>query len=220
MLAWLLTTVTLLAVAGCSQVETQTFDPQRADVIAERGPARVATADALATVTGGRLSFASARIDSCLPGRDSWKQRDPWALRCHFNYATVLTVDDIATAATLVSNGLAAQGCQDPRQLSDQLAHWLQFNPGEPLPGDPEFNAAVVPPILAKCGDIEVWVRISSPDDALLPVTAAAAASTSDPVVVTARPFTAATIAELRTEAGGGVVIFVTARTLYHEEPR
>lgn len=220
MLAWLLAAITLIACAGCSEVETPTFDPQRADVVAARGPARTATANTLATVTGGRLTVASAQVDSCTRGRDNFKDRDPWAFRCHFSYATVVTLDDIDAAAALIGTGLAAQGCEDPDQLHNQLANWAQLNPGEPAPGDADFRAAVIPPILATCGGMEVWIRISNPDDALLATTAGAAAGTSDAVVVTARPFTDDTLTELRGEPGRSVVIFVTASTLYHEEPR
>lgn len=217
----LVTAVALVTATGCGPGEASRFDPQRADVVAARGDARLATANALATVTGGRLTEASARIDSCTPGEDDWKDRDPWALRCHYSYANALLVDDIDEAAAVVGDGLAAQGCDHPRQLADLLARWSELNPGEPGPGDPDFRPGVVPPTLTRCEDLEVWVRVSSPDDPLLVMTAAAAASTSDPTVVTARPFTDAELDRLRMAGEyGRVVLFVTARQLYHEEPR
>lgn len=206
--------------AGCTQVEAPRFDPQRDDVVTARGAARVATADTLATVTGDRLTTASARIDSCVAGADDWKNRDPWALRCYYSYATALVADDIGQAAAIVGDGLAAQDCEDPGQLADQLSRWEELNPGEPAPGDPDFLAGVVPPILTTCGDMEVWVRLSTPDDALLAVTAGEAAGTTDATVVGARPFTATDVTRLRNGDEGQVVIFVTARQLYHEEPR
>jgi len=195
------------------------LDPQRSDVVAERGPARIATAGALASMTRPYGAESSATIDSCAAGEDNWKVRDPWSYRCWFAYSGVAVVPDLTAATAMVTSGLIALDCEDPHQLAQQLSQWGELNPGEPLPTDPDFQPGVVPPQLDQCRGIEVWVRFSSATDPLLAVVAADAASTRDPLVVRANPFSDAQLQRLRAR-DDGVIVFVTVRMMYHQEPR
>lgn len=211
-------TLAVLGAAACS-TPAPLFDPQRADIVAARGAGRVHAADGLAAMTRPLLVAESATIDSCVPGLDSWKIREPWSQRCWFSYAGVVVVPDMDRAATVVHSGLVALGCNDPNQLAELLHRWGEINPGEPLPADGDFVASVLPPQLSQCGDREVWIRFSTPTDSLLEVVGADAASSRDPIVVSARPFSDPAFTRLRAQTGG-VIMFVTVRTMYHQEPR
>lgn len=215
---WAVGLLCALLLTGCT-TPVPGFDPQQADVVAQRGAARLLAADRLSVITGGRPSLASARIDSCVPGQDSLERRDPWAQRCTYGSSTAVAVDRIDTAVDMLAAGLDQLGCPDPERLRQTLAQWSGVNPGEPGPDDPAFSAAVLPPQVHRCGEAEVWIRFTTPDDPLLETTVAAAARTTDPLVVSARPYTDAEMRAMRT-APGEVIVLVTVWRLYHQEPR
>ena len=213
--------ILVLALGGaCDGPPRITFDPAGPEITASRAEARLANADALARLTDGTVTDASARIDSCVRGADTWTNRDEWSLRCFYRSATAYRADDITTAAQRLGQGLTSLGCEDPDRLTRLLAQWESVNPGEPGPGTSGFRPGVVPDQVLSCGGLEVWTRISSADDPLLDLVAVAAANTQDPVVVSTRAFSADEITELGTADRGAVVVFVTVVSLYHEELR
>ncbi|MFW6599644.1 hypothetical protein ACQBAU_09210 [Propionibacteriaceae bacterium Y2011] len=206
-----------VVLAGCTPPTR--FDPLRAGVAEQRTTARLETADVLAVLAGGTPSLASARIDSCAAGEQNWKRTDPWAYRCSFRYAAVVPAADMAGAQAMIAQNLAELGCDDPGHLSDLLGRWGTLNPGEPLPADEDFQPGVLPPQLNLCGEFEVWTRLSDPTDPQLDRVAAEAANTRDELVVGTRPFSAAEV-ERFAARDGGVLVFFTVWSMYHEEPR
>ncbi len=217
----LLLALVVLATTACQGPPRITFDPDQPEVTAARGAARVTNADVLAELTRPNPTVASARIDSCVRGADTWTRRDSWTLRCHYRTATALRVSNLSVAARRLGRSLEALGCVDPSRMSRLLDHWGEVNPGEPGPGSLGFRPGVFPDQVLDCGEVEIWTRISSADDPLLDMTAVDAASTHDPIVVSVRPFSADEVAELsRTGSAPSVVIFVTVVSLYHQEER
>lgn len=221
LLVGLLAILVLVTAAACDAPPRITFDPARPEITLARGEARVTNADTLARITEHTVTDASARVDSCLRGADTWSDRDSWTLRCYYRTATAYRVDDLTVAARRIGQALGALGCEDPDRLSRLLAQWQTINPGEPGPGAPGFRAGVIPDQSLACGDLEIWTRISGADDPLLDMAAISAASTQDPILVSSRPFSAEEIADLGpTQGSDSVVIFVTVVSLYHEEQR
>lgn len=213
--------VLLVVASACEGPARISFDPDHPEITAARGTARVANADVLAQLTGTTPTLASARIDSCVRGADTWTRRDSWTLRCHYRTATALQVSDLSVAARDLGRSLESLGCADPSRMTRLLEHWGEINPGEPGPSADDFRPGVFPDQVLDCGAVEIWTRISSADDPLLDLTAVDAASTQDPVVVSARPFT---VDEVTAMAQGSppptAVIFLTVVSLYHEQER
>lgn len=209
--------VTLLT--SCTTPAAATFDPQRTDVRLARSQARVEVTSTLSRVVGNRSTTASAWMDRCDPGRAGLQNNDPWSRRCSYEHSVALTVADMATAQDLVESGLEAARCESPMTLSDQLDSWDQANPGEPAPGDEDFQPGVVAPALTDCAGGQLWIRLTSPTDPHLDRTLSAAASTTSPMVVSAQPYDSDATEELRGTQDPVIVVFSLNRP-YHEEPR
>lgn len=205
---------TAAVVTACTTPAAATFDPQRLDVRLARSSTRVAVTSALHQVTGDRPTAASAWMDSCESGAGG-----PWARRCSYQHSVALTLPDMTTAGRSVEAGLQAASCSNPLALTDQLAGWRQANPGEPAPGDDDFQPGVVAPMVTDCAGGQLWIRLTSPTDPLLDRTVTAAASSTSPILVTARPYDAEATEELRGSTDQVIVLISLSRT-YHEEQR
>ncbi|MDN5727347.1 MAG: hypothetical protein L0G99_15675, partial [Propionibacteriales bacterium] len=130
-----------------------------------------------------------------------------------------LTLPDMRTAGNAVETGLKAASCSNPLALTDQIVGWRQANPGEPAPGDDDFQPGVVAPMMTDCAGGQLWIRLTSPTDPLLDRTITAAASSTSPILVTARPYDAEATEELRGGTNQVIVLMSLSRT-YLEEPR